>query len=316
MTQRRFAGFAWGVLGYNVAVILWGAVVRATGSGAGCGGHWPECNGTIVPLDPSSETLIEYSHRLTSGVALLAVAALLVGARRRFPPGHRVRTAALAAMGVMVFEALIGAALVLFGWVGDDASAGRAIAIAVHLANTFLLLATLAITAWWASGRGPVAPRRDPALAWRFGAGLVGLVVVGAMGAVTALGNTLFPSESLTSGLREDLSTTAEVLTRLRVIHPVLAIAVSFFLFALARRLLIASGDPQVTRLARAVVALVGVQLLAGVLNVVLLAPVWMQLVHLLLADTLWVLTVLLGAAALAVPEAAEEGAGLEVSRS
>src|SRR5215467_12703113 len=74
----RVSAFAWGVLAYNVAVIAWGAFVRASGSGAGCGRHWPLCNGEVVPRPTSVATVIEATHRATSGLALVGVVGLLV----------------------------------------------------------------------------------------------------------------------------------------------------------------------------------------------------------------------------------------------
>src|SRR5919204_1627778 len=142
-----FRRFAWATLGYNVAVIAWGALVRATGSGAGCGRHWPMCNGQVVPRSPALETAVEFTHRATSGASLLLVAALVVWARRALPRGHAARRAAAFSGLFIVTEALLGAGLVLFGWVAKDASAGRGWAMALHLANTFLLLAALALTA-------------------------------------------------------------------------------------------------------------------------------------------------------------------------
>ena len=62
-TSTLLPRFAWGLLAYNVAVILWGAVVRATSSGAGCGDHWPLCNGVVLQSNPRLATLIELAHR-------------------------------------------------------------------------------------------------------------------------------------------------------------------------------------------------------------------------------------------------------------
>src|SRR5690242_12260676 len=107
------ARYAWSVLAYNVAVILWGAYVRATGSGAGCGEHWPLCNGQVLPRAPALATMIEYSHRLTSGVALLSVIVLLVWTYRVTPPGPARKAAALSAFFILT-EAAVGAGLVLF----------------------------------------------------------------------------------------------------------------------------------------------------------------------------------------------------------
>ncbi|HLM66036.1 MAG TPA: COX15/CtaA family protein, partial [Longimicrobium sp.] len=164
--QARFARFAWVVLAYNVAVVLWGAVVRATGSGAGCGAHWPRCNGVVIPRDPSVETLIEFSHRATSGLAFLAVAAMLWMAVRRFPAGHAARAGAVASMVLMVIEAGVGASLVLLRLVAGNTSLARAGWMAAHLTTTFLLLAAIALTAWWAGGRPRMRVRGQGRAAW------------------------------------------------------------------------------------------------------------------------------------------------------
>jgi heme A synthase len=295
-----FARFAWAALAFTIAVVLWGAFVRATGSGAGCGAHWPLCNGEMVPRSPRMETLIELTHRLTSGVSLLLVIGVWVWARRAFPAGHRVRHAALAALLLMLSEALIGAGLVLFGLVADDRSTVRAAVLAVHLTNTFLLLAALALTAYLAGTTTSPESRRwrtDGLAAWSI-ASLAAVLVVGVTGAVTALGDTLFPAESLQHGLTQDFAAGAHFLVRLRVWHPVLALLTSLVLvlFAQAQRRRFASA---VGRLPSAVTACVSLQLLAGAANVMLLAPVWLQLVHLALADLTWVTLVVLSAAAL-----------------
>ena len=153
--QRRFAGYAWGVLAYMVLVILWGAFVRATGSGAGCGSHWPLCNGEVVPQAPTVETLIELSHRLTSALAGFLVIGLVVWAFRAFPKGHLVRKGAVGSLVFVLTEGAIGAAIVLVEWVALDASMARTISITLHLNNTFILLGFLTLTAWWASGGRP-----------------------------------------------------------------------------------------------------------------------------------------------------------------
>lgn len=309
MRHPRLARFAWAVLVYTLGVILWGAYVRATGSGAGCGSHWPLCNGQVVPRSPTIETLIEFSHRLTSGVALIAVVALLVWTWRACAPGHPARRGAAWSVFFMLTEAAVGAGLVLFQLVADNASMARALFMAAHLVNTFILIAFIALTAWWLSGGPAVRVAGRGRTAAIIGAGALALLVASMSGAVAALGDTLFPSTSIVEALRADLSATSHVLIRLRVLHPALAIGAGLLVMAIALRH--APGETGATPgLRGAVVALVAVQIAGGLLNVLLLAPVWMQLVHLLLADALWLAYILLGACVLAAERRTDVSAG------
>lgn len=290
---------AWLVLAYNLGVILWGAYVRATGSGAGCGAHWPLCDGRIVPRSLGVATLIEYSHRLTSGLALLAVVGLLVWVRRACPPGHPARRGALMSLAFILTEAAVGAGLVLFELVADNASVARALFMSVHLTNTFILVAWLTLTAWWLSGDNPISFREAPAAAMAL-AGLMGAVLlVSVSGAVAALGDTLFPASTLADALAADLSPASHLLIRLRVLHPALAVATTVLLVVAAPLLARRRAGGDALRLGRLVGAIAAVQVLVGFANVVLLAPVWMQLVHLLIADLLWITLVLLAATVL-----------------
>lgn len=291
--------FAWAVVAWNVLVIAWGAFVRATGSGAGCGRHWPTCQGVVVPRAPALETVIEFTHRATSGLSLLLVVALVAWTWRALPSGHPARRAAAASLALILVEALLGAGLVLFGLVARDASPARGWVMAVHLTNTLLLLGALVWTADW-SGRpaGPPAPRRGRL---RLELGLAGLALVaaGASGAVAALGDTLYPATSLAEGLRQDLGASGSLLLRLRLLHPPIAVAAALALAWVARRTAEAVGAPA-ERVALAATVLAGAQVLAGLVNLALLAPVWMQLVHLVLADLAWIALALLAARALA----------------
>jgi len=304
--SRSLVRFAWVVLAVNLGVILWGSVVRATGSGAGCGNHWPLCNGEVVPRAPELATLIEFSHRATSGLALILVAALAVAVWRATTPGQPTRRAALASLVLILTEAAVGAGLVLFELVADNRSMARALFMGAHLVNTFFLLAALALTAHLMGG-GP-APRLQGTgrRALPFLAALATLLLVGSSGAVAALGDTLFPSRTLAEALAQDLSATSHVLIRLRVLHPSLAMLFALGLFALAAPLAAEAPTPAARRWARACLALVVAQSLAGFLNVALLAPVWLQVVHLLLADLLWISLVLLTASVLALGQPSE----------
>jgi heme A synthase len=292
--------YAWGVVAFNLAVILWGAFVRATGSGAGCGSHWPTCNGEVVHRPQSVETLIELTHRVTSGLAFLLVLGLMVAALRARPKGHPMRPAAVASFVFMVLEAAVGAGLVLLELVADDQSVARAFWMAAHLTNTFLLVACLTLTAWWAApeARGLRLRGRGPAVG-ALGAALVGVLLVGVTGAVTALGDTLFPAGSLAEGIEQDFAATAHFLVRLRVWHPIAAVAVGLFVVAVAVWTAMRDGGLETRRLALVAVGLFLAQIAGGFLNLALLAPVWMQLVHLLMADLLWMSLVVLAAEAL-----------------
>jgi heme A synthase len=298
--MNKFTKYAWFVLATTIGVILWGALVRATGAGAGCGSHWPSCNGVVVPTNPTTETIIEFTHRATSGIAFLLVVGMLLWAFRLYPQGHSVRRGASAAMFFMITEALVGAGLVLFGWVADDASMGRVISISVHLVNTFLLLAALSLTAWWASGGAAIRLAGHGLALAALLAGLLGVMVIGVSGAITALGDTLFPVGSLAEGIQQDMDPTSHFLIQLRVFHPLIAILVGFYQFFVASLIGLFSSSRLVKRFTVAVIVLFFIQLLAGVVNLVLLAPVWMQLVHLFLADMVWISLVLLTASVLA----------------
>ena len=312
-SQVRLGRYAVGVVLYNILVILWGAFVRATGSGAGCGDHWPDCNGEVIPWDAGTETLIEFTHRATSGLALLSTVVLVVWAFRAWPARNRVRRAAAASMVFMLMEAAVGAALVLLELVAHNDSVARAWVMGVHLVNTFLLMGALTLTAWW--GRGAPGPRgRLPGpLRAALGLAVVLTLVLGASGGVTALGDTLFPSGSLAEGIAEDFSPTAHFLIKLRVWHPLLAVVTAGWLVVVAALTAGARPATSVRRAAGALVGVVFLQVAVGAVNLLLLAPVPLQLVHLLLADLVWMALVLLCAAA--VGSASTEPSGAESLR-
>jgi heme A synthase len=305
----RFARFAWGVLAYEVGVVVWGAYVRATGSGAGCGQHWPLCNGEVIPRSPRVETLVELSHRLTSGVAVALTVALFVWALLVYPRRHVVRRGAGTTLALMLGEALIGAGLVLFRLVAHDESLARAFSICLHLCNTFLLLASTALTAWWASGGAPLHLRGQRAVVSIAGCVLGALLLVGASGAVTALGDTLFPPASLAAGLAEDLAPRAHLFVKLRALHPVLAVSAGAAIVVAGGMARALRSSVAVRALSRLAAIVVVVQVALGLLDVTTLAPVGLQLAHLFVADAVWIVAVLTAAATLGVvPQAVTSG--------
>jgi heme a synthase len=290
--SRPLNGYAWGVVTYNVAVVLWGAAVRATGSGAGCGDHWPLCNGSVIQHYPTAATLIEFAHRATSGIALLAVFGLLFWTFRAAPRRHLARAAAVAAVVLTLNEALLGALLVLLGKVAHDQSNSRAVYLALHLTNTLLLLGALTLTAHFLS-RSEGYMRGSVSI-WKGGfLGLAVTLFVGVSGSLAALGDTLFPATSLRAALAQDFSQKSAWILRIRWVHPALSVIAGAFviwLVALGVRSMLSRG------LALGVAGLLLLQYVLGVADLTLLAPTWMQIVHLLGADVLWIALVVLTA--------------------
>jgi heme A synthase len=291
---KRFAAAAWLLLAYTLAVVLWGALVRATLSGDGCGDHWPLCNGVVVPVDASRKTLIELTHRVTSGLCWIWTFVMWFASRRLFVSGHPSRRAAGWGLFFMSTEALVGAGLVLFKMVASNPSTARAAWMSLHLVNTFLLLAALSWLAFSAARPEGVRWIVSGRLKRLLAAAAALVLLVGVSGAIAALGDTLFPAEGLSEGLRQDLSPTAHVFVRLRLWHPLIALLTGVYLTLLAPWLLRQIEHDLARRLSIALMGLVVLQIAAGLLNVALLAPVWLQLVHLLLADAIWITLVLL----------------------
>ncbi|GAB5535784.1 MAG: COX15/CtaA family protein [Rubricoccaceae bacterium] len=293
LRSHRLARFAWGALGYTIFVILWGGFVRASGSGAGCGDSWPFCNGEIIPTNPALNTLIEFGHRVTSGLALPLVIVLAVWAFRAFERGSPARKAAVASVVFMVLEAAIGAGLVLFEYVEYNPSLARAVWMAAHLVNTLFLVAALALTAWWAGGHPP--PRWSVSRSSIASTvAIVGMIVLGAGGAVTALGDTLV----LSGGLSEEHPVVATLLWA-RIFHPTMAFVV--LALVLAAVWVGRNASPLANQLGLWTVGLYLIQLALGGLNVWLQAPIWMQMVHLLMTDAIWIALVLFVSEALSV---------------
>ena len=301
---------AWAALIINAVVILQGAVVRVTGSGAGCGRDWPRCQGEVLPLSHGLATWIEFSHRTLSGVALLAGLWLLLTAlrRRRSMPGFAFMAAL--AMAFLLVEALIGAFTVLTGLTGDNVSVERGLLVAFHLLNSLALTGVLALTTLYSYPGQPWPP------AWRgrarlkaiMGLGLAGMLLLMFSGGIAAMGNTMFPPESLAAGLVEDFSAQSHPLVRLRVLHPFIALVVGAWLWLS----LIWSGlvhpVPQAGRFRRLLAGVYALQLLVGTANLALLGPVLLQLLHLALAVAAFALWTLVTWLTLNAPSAAGAG--------
>jgi cytochrome c oxidase assembly protein subunit 15 len=284
--------FAWAVLVYNVAVILWGAIVRATGSGAGCGEHWPLCNGSVVQHHPTVATLIEFTHRSMSGIALMAIVGMVFWTFHATARRHLARTAAVASLILVLNEAVLGALLVLLGKVAHDQSASRAVYLALHFTNTLLMLAALTLTAHFLSRtrgfmRGSVE-WRSPIIAI---AGLVATLLVGVLGSLAALGDTLYPATSLREAFMQDFAAHGSWLIRLRWVHPALSIIAGAFLVWLVFVGLRSAANRV---LALSVMFFLLLQYTLGIADVLLLARTWIQVLHLLGADLLWIAVIVL----------------------
>lgn len=287
---RAVAQYAWVVLGLFVLVVLWGAVVRATGSGGGCGPNWPLCNGYVNPLHHARlATVIEFIHRSTSGIVTILLAALAVWTFLATPKGHRARRAVLWSVFLLVTEALLGAALVLRHWVENNVSTGRTIAQSIHFTNTMLLMGAIAVTAWFLRDEENDEPRvkLPRSVAW---VAVFSTIAVGATGSLAALADTLFPSPTLMAGMAQDFAANAPVLIRMRWLHPAAAILGLVCAIWMVRR------QPRWDSVTWSVVGLLGLQFILGPLNVLLLAPTWLQVLHLLGADVYWIALVVLAA--------------------
>jgi cytochrome c oxidase assembly protein subunit 15 len=291
---RALVRFAWFVVGYNVLVILWGALVRATGSGAGCGNHWPLCNGQVIPLSPRVDTIIEFTHRCMTGGSTFLVIGLLVWTFRGTVKGQAARVGAVVSMLLLLNEAFLGALLVKLGYVTGNQSVGRVAVLSIHLSNTLLLLAALTLTARLL-GTGQMRRELGARGAKKLWAllGLAATLIVGVSGSLAALGDTLFPASSLRAAFAQDFAAGSPWLLRLRGVHPASAVIAAVFVFWLMAQAKRAS----LGRLAGLVLGLLGFQFALGLADVLLLAPVWMQILHLLGADLYWVSLVVLAAA-------------------
>jgi cytochrome c oxidase assembly protein subunit 15 len=282
------------VLAYNVAVIVWGSAVRATGSGAGCGDHWPLCNGTVVQHHPAITTLIELAHRATSGIDLLCVLALLFWTFFSAPRRHLARAFAVTVLVLTLNEALLGALLVLLGHTANDRSPSRAVYLGLHLTNTLLLLAALGLTAHFLSRRVGAMRGSVNVVAPRLAlTGLIATLIVGVTGSLAALGDTLYPAHNLLSAIAQDFAPGSSWLLQIRWLHPAISlIAGAFIVWLIIRSLRI----PADRSLAFGVLALLALQYLLGLVDLILLAPTSLQMIHLFGADLLWIALVILAA--------------------
>ena len=302
-TISKFAKFAWFTLAYNILVILWGVFLRASKSGDGCGQHWLTCQGEVIPSAPELKTIIEFSHRLTTGPAFLFVLILVIWAFRKFGKGHPVRKTAMISLFFIITEALVGAGLVLTGNTAETLTDARPFWAIGHLLNTFTLLVFLTLTAWYAGGDRRLSIEGRVKQVVLIALGVVAILLVGTSGSVAALSSMLFPSQSLTEGITHDFSAESNILVRLRLSHPILSILTSVYLLFLTGWLRSASdGNADVARWSNYLSILILIQIAFGAATLLTLGPIVMQIGHLLLADLIWISLVMLSANFLSKP--------------
>ena len=287
INSGRFANWIWALVVYTVSVIIWGAWVRISHSGDGCGQHWPLCEGAFIPQQAAGKTWIEYLHRLTSGLYGLFVAALMIQALRIFPRGSAQRAAAILTFVLMIIEAALGAALVLKGLVGENATLYRLFVMTFHQINSLLLVGSTVIWAHltarsvfpWTDLKGRLRPFSPLAL----------FVCIPATGAWAALANTLFPSLNLAEGLQKDFASDSPWILRLRVVHPLLALSLGVILALHFYRIAMRTSDSASRQAALRVSGVFAGALIFGILTLISLSPIWMKLVHLTWAQLLWI---------------------------
>lgn len=297
MSKRQAVGslnsFVWSVILYTVFVILWGAYVRATGSGAGCGSHWPLCNGQVMPVDSNAKTQIEFFHRITSGISLVLVLAVGFWTLKLFPKKSFSGKAAKVAIISILLEALIGAALVLFDLVYKNQSLKRAISVALHFTNTLVLVGSLCLIATSIRRGGVGWKWQTPALKNQAFGFISAFFLLGMAGAVTALGDTLFPARSLVEGIQNDWNTGSHFLIRLRVIHPFLAVTFALFFCPWVYSQMQTFKNTGLLLRGKLLLIFIVSNLVLGVANLLWLAPVWLQILHLSVAMGVWVICVI-----------------------
>ncbi len=310
---RNLAGvhrWAWATLAFFILVVLEGAVVRATSSGAGCGAHWPLCNNEIIPHHPRLATVIEFTHRSLTGISTAMFALLVVWTFHRTPRRHPARRTAVAAGLLLLSEGALGAVLVLKGLVENNTSALRVVMQSVHFTNTLLLLAATAATAVLLSPMraDPFNPdpvnadpvNQDPLNQDQLASNphtrlavwlaIAATVLTGATGSLAALADTLFPSPDLRSALAADFAAHSPLLIRMRWMHPAASGLTTLATLALALYLRRAGQRSTSTLLIWNLAA----QFILGIADVLSLAPTWLQVFHLFSADIFWITLVVI----------------------
>jgi len=294
---RRYRRFVWAIVAFTVLVILSGDLVQATESGAGCGEHWPRCQGSIIPSIGNAHTIVEFTHRVVTSILSVSFIVMVIGARKLYGRGHLVWHTALWSTGFLILEIFLGAALVLFGWVENDASWGRVIADSFHVINTFVLVGSVALVAHFAAGNPGFRINRAATRDLYLLAAVAILILIAISGTLNSLADTLYFAE----GVNVDETPIAALLVSIRGIHPALAIGGGTILFYLVH-FAAAQATGTTQKLALTIQGVIGLQFLVGIFNILLLTPLETQIIHLTLADALWLLLLIFSAHTLATP--------------
>jgi len=304
-----FAKYAWFVLAYNLVVILWGVFLRASKSGDGCGQNWLTCHGEVIPSAPELKTVIEFTHRLTSALDGVFIIVLVVWAFRVWRSGKSQRNRsvlklAIASFVLVLIEGAIGGGLVLTGNTAETLTPARPFWMSAHLINTLILLAALTLTAWRSSGGNDITFKASPKYLAAIILGVIFIILIGISGSIAALSSMIFPSGTFSEGIAQDFSPTSHILLRLRLFHPIIAVVSSVYLILLAGWLKGKMPESSSVLLWSNVLSvLVLVQIAFGAMTLLTLAPIVMQLGHLLLADAVWISFILMTANFLAEKE-------------
>ena len=291
---RKVAVFA---LIYNLLVVGWGVFLRAGNYGDGCGDHWPLCGDNNTPLMGTIARWIEGSHRISTSLCGPLALLLVYLAFRQFPRGDYGRKAAVGVLGMTLFEGAIGAFLVKFKLVAQNDSVNRAAIMAVHCVSTFVLVAFLTTLILATRGwRRPHLRSQGPVVTI-LAMAVLGIVMLGVSGAVSALAHQLHKvSNVLEAAMRSD----SHWMVRLQPLHPLIAVSVTLYVFLAVGLINHLRPHPNVKKAGDWLMLSFALQILVGSLNIVLDAPIVMQMLHLALADLNFIAVTALAVAAMA----------------
>lgn len=265
----------------SLLVIFWGAFLRFTYAGDGCGTDWPLCHNQLVPTQSSKEAWMEWFHRLTSSLFGLMVVFLCIFSFHSLPKKHRARWGCVLILFFTITEALIGAALVMTGLTGLNSSLLRPLVLSAHLVNSLFLVGSIVLTFRFI--REDVIPIRK-IFRWS-----LFYILIALTGSIASLSNTLFPSSSLIQGLLMDINMNSPLLLKLRILHPVIA-------FVIGGGLIIYLTDFFKKFRIKNYLLLIftALGMMSGILTLFTLSPIFMKMLHLILAYSVWIFILLI----------------------